>query len=80
MKFRLPKIQEGLMTATARSMRDPDWIEEMFKGLQKYDSTMALFMVQIMERHGCEAGACALTVYRILNSQLEANEMDAMFK
>ena len=74
--YRLPVIKPGLMTATARSMKEGDWLLNKLEELNNYDNHMATLIAEMTKRHGEITGACALLIYRLLESQLEANEMD----
>ncbi len=72
----LPKIDPGILGSVKHEI-DNTWIIDTLKRVSDYDPVMGQVMLMINQRLGFDALGKALLVYRLLESQIEVDEMEA---
>ena len=73
--MKLPVVSSGTLDATTASMGDPNWVENLYQRLRKDNPIIADYCFLANETYGEQAGLTGLLVYRLLESQLEAESM-----
>lgn len=72
----LPKVRDGTLASMVQNTANPEWVDGKIKELAKENPLILRLLVQTRENHGPEAAATAHLVYCLLESQLEAEEMN----
>ena len=79
----VPPIQVGTISSVLHEMegpaKTPDWKNKILERIERHDQIMGAYLRQIEEQWGSESVIIALIVYRIIESQLEADQMDRDF-
>jgi hypothetical protein len=81
---RLPKVSESVGHAVCAEMeqeRGNEYIVKILERLEKENPCLAEFISRLAMRHSDPVGVStsALLVYRLLESQIESNELAASF-
>lgn len=81
--MKIPKIQEGIISSVVVDMvgpqKDPNWANNMYTTLQIENPVIAEYLKQIREKYGEHATLVGLLMYRFIESQMEANELEDLF-
>ena len=79
----IPPIQPGTISSVLHEIegpaKTPDWKIEMFKRVEDHDPIIGGFIRQLEKQWGDSCVAAALLLYRIIESQLEADQMNRDF-
>lgn len=79
----VPKIKDGIITSVLRELRgptaNPQWGKATFLRIDIHDPVIGAYLKQIEEKYGPKCFVSAMLVYRIIESQIEANQMDEDF-
>lgn len=73
----LPKIDPGILGSVRHEVNGV-WIVETLERVRDYDPVMGELMSVIGKKFGIDALGKALLVYRLIESQVEANEMEKL--
>lgn len=73
------KVDPGIVSSVKQEITD-GWVEKKFLEIREFDPVMFSGMKMIYEKHGANALGCALLVYRLLESQIEADELEELFE
>lgn len=75
----IPRIQEGIAASISANFADPkksaDWLVEQLTRIKLNNPIIAKVLIHASEKFGPEASAVGLMVYRMIESQIEANEL-----
>lgn len=74
----LPKIDPGILGSVKHEINE-SWGVKTFERVKKHDPVMGELMSDIWQKLGPNAVVKALLVYRLIESQVEANELKEMF-
>lgn len=76
----LPKVSEELGPGIARDMDDEDWLEQYCARLDEENPVVAKFLAMLVddwtEEMQMAAMYAAVSVYRLLEAQVECDDMD----
>ena len=76
---KIPVVQEGIAESIANNLvgnqRNTNWPVEQIVKLKLNNPRVAQFLLSIIERGHEEAAMVGLIVYRMLESQMEADEL-----
>lgn len=79
----IPKIKEGVISSVLHEIegpsKDPNWVANMLTKINNYDPIMAAYFRKVKKQQGEECMVMALVAYKIIESQIEANQMDQDF-
>lgn len=79
----IPKIKEGIISSVLHEMvgpsKDPNWRVNTLTKIDIENPIMGAYFRQIEEKHGEQCATAALLVYRIVESQIEADQMNQDF-
>ncbi len=71
----LPVVSSGTFDATTASMDNLDWVQNLYQRVRKNNPVIADYCFTVCDIYGEHAGLAGLIVYRLLESQLEAEAM-----
>lgn len=75
----VPPIQTGTISSILHEIegpaKSPDWKSETLKRIEAHDPIMGGYLRQVYKQWGEECLVTALLMYRIIESQIEANKM-----
>lgn len=77
LKSVIPPIQEGTIDSVMHDMRDSNWQRDMLQRVKQHDLIISAYLEQIETKYGAACAISALLIYRIIESQIEADQMDA---
>lgn len=79
----IPQIKEGIISSVLHEIKgpskDPNWKINVLAKIDDYDPIMAAYFRKIEEQWGEECAVASLLVYKIIESQIEANQMNKDF-
>lgn len=77
--MKIPIIQEGIAESIAvnltGSQKNNNWAVEQMVKLKLNNPRIAQFLLSIIQRKNEEAAIVGIVVYRMIESQMEANEL-----
>ena len=80
---KIPEIQRGIISSIMPELlgpqKDPHWIENFFTKLQIKNPVVADYLAQVKEQYGEQAALVGLVMYRLIESQMEADELEELF-
>jgi len=81
---KIPRIQEGLINSIVPEVfgpqKDPEWMNNMILRLGRENPILSAFIISANKKYGKEAAAVGLLVYKIIESQIHANEVRDLFE
>ena len=75
----IPKIDPGILGSVRHEINN-SWIIDKFEKIKDYDPVMGELLSEIGKRLGMDALGKAILVYRLIESQIEANNLEGMFQ
>ena len=80
---KIPRIKEGIASSILIDFEgpqaNPNWPIEMLTRLKLDNPVLAHFLLKASERFGEEASVVGLIAIRMIESQMEADELTEMF-
>lgn len=77
--MRLPEVQRDIVNSILVAVQEPLWITDFSDRLKRENPIILEYLAKIREVVSSEAVLVGLLVYRMLESQLEANELKELF-
>lgn len=79
----IPKIKEGIISSILHEMvgpsKDPNWKINTLTKIEIENPIIGTFLKHMEIRYGDKCTIAALLVYKIIESQIEADQMDKDF-
>lgn len=79
----IPKIKVGTISSVLHEIenpiKNPNWKKETLERIKTHDPIIGAYLEQSEKRWGVNCVVTALVVYRIIESQIEADQMDQDF-
>ena len=78
---KIPRIKPDILSAIeASAQSNPDWAAEYTAKLKHDNPVITAFLMESTARFGLGAGGVGLMIYKIIESQMEADELEELFK
>ena len=74
----IPRINPGIISSVKQEINE-FWIINTLERVKDYDPVMGALIAEIGKRLGIDALGKALLVYRMIESQIEADDMGKQF-
>ena len=81
--MKIPKIQSGIISSIVVDMvgpqKDNEWAIKLIKKLEIDNPIIVEYLVLVKDTYGEQAAVVALLMYRFIESQMEADELEELF-
>lgn len=77
--MKLPKVKREVVHSILTEKFDQPWFEEVFERMNEDNPEVANFLIECAKRDGERLLGCATVLYRLLESQAEADAMNELF-
>ena len=80
---KIPTVKTGVISAMMVDVLGPqadaDWVDNVYKQLQQHNPVIAEYVRQVRDKYGQNAAMVGLVIYRLIESQMEADELEELF-
>lgn len=83
--MKMPEVHEDIIHAVHSEFGidhfhcNPKWLIETFNKIRVENPVVAMVIASITNNHGPDAGGACLFLYRIIESQIEADQLKELF-